>query len=322
MRLLKLAVPIAAIAAAIFILYTKLISPEPTDSSTVANTDSASSSANSTSLAESSLDTQPIALSDQSDAGSTNEQNSSATALTDQAQTAYPDLFGYEVGVEDISEEAYIELVERLRNDPVLLTDLLNELRAETDPERLKRLAIMLGATGSAEVLPVAEELVYSSSEVGRKTGLDLLSRVAPQNPAAYDSTMDVLARPQNAGSEVRTTAISQIMPLANHESAAVRRHSVSMLVRLTNDETLSPVLYSALSDSDASVRKAATYAYAQYPYQTSEAVERLVEIIEDPSEDKGVRKGAITAVSNMSPDDSTKERIKAAKIQMRQARQ
>lgn len=340
-KILPFAAVLAAIGAAFFILDTTYFAGSKTEAGPEADpvVDSEASAPvldNAEPLAPG-AENSVSSLSPDTDKSTVVKEPGPTTATSAQtAPTDYPDLAGYEVGVTDISEEAFLELVKRLRNDPELLGQVLNELRAETDPARIKRLTIMLGATGSADVLPVAEELVYSSSLDSRETGLDLLSRVAPQNPAAYDiansilgseadpdvlvSTMNVLARPKNAGPEARAAAISQIMPLANHDSAAVRRHSVGMLVRLTNDETLSPVLFNALSDTDASVRKAAVYAYARYPYQTSEAVQRLMDIIEDPAEERGIRRGAILAVTKMSPNEDTTEQIDAAKKQMREA--
>ena len=46
------------------------------------------------------------------------------------------------------------------------------------------------------------------------------------------------------------------------------------------------------------------------------------MEMIEDPSEERGIRQGAILAINNMSPDENTTERINAAKRQMRDALQ
>jgi len=322
MRLLKIAVPIAALVAAIFILYSTVFSGSDSGSGSIA--DHKGSPADVDKLIDTNLDTQnagtspkikldntppekPVLLNGE-DISNAIGSDAIGSDSTVNSQPDYPALMGYEVGLTDLSDEEYLALVDRLRNDPALLADVLNELRAETDPARLKRLTTMLGATGSADVLPVAEELVYSSSPDSRKIGLDLLSRVAPQNPAAYDiansilgseadpkvlvSTMNVLARPANAGPEARATAISQAMPLANHESAAVRSHSVGV------------------------------YAYADYPFQTREAVERLMEIAEDTAEKRGVRRGAIFALSKMSPDEITTERLNAAKKQMREARQ
>jgi len=348
MRLLKIALPIAVLVAAIFVLYAKFFQGSEKDATpveseasaavqnkTVRNELNAETAGGSPAPTIDSDDNNPsVSLVSPSIGAPKPKSEINSTASTPTPRPDYPALAGYEVGVGNISEEERMELIDRLRNDPVLLAEVLDELRAETDPSRLKQLTILLGATGSPDVLPVAEELVYSSSSIARKTGLDLLSRVAPQNPAAYDiansilsseadpdvlvSTMNVLALPKNAGPDARATAISQIIPLANHESAAVRRHSVSILVRLTNNETLSPVLFNALSDPDTSVREAAAFAYARYPFQTSEAVERLLDIVEDPSEDRSVRQGALLALSNMSPDEEMRERIEAAKKQMR----
>ncbi len=246
----------------------------------------------------------------------------------------YEPLSAYDVARENLSDEEYSSLVERLRNDPVLMDGLLNELRSETDADRVKRLVSILGSTGSSAVLPVAEELVYSSDDGTRKSGLDLLSRVAPLNAEAYDvannilgseadpsilvSTMNVLAVPESVTPETRQSAVAQIIPLAEHDEPAVRRQSVSILVRLTNDDSLSPVLYGALSDEDPSVRQAAVYAYAQYPFQSPEAVERLFEIAEDTNEPKGNRRAAITTLNSMQPDEQVKNRIAAAQKTIR----
>ena len=337
---------IAALVAAVYIGYTKFKpSPAPvadatstsTESSAlnesheaVANVQPADTDKSVESVIADSLTDPAVAFNE-----STEQAQSSNAAVQAPAQN-FPELYGYEIGHNSLSDEDMLALIRRLRNDPVLLSDLLNELRAETDPARLKRLAALLGDSGHADVLPVAEELIYSSNPDTREAGLDLLSRVAPKNPEAYDianailgseadadvlvSTMNVLALPRNATPESRATSITQVMPLANHESAAVRRHSVSILVRLTNDQSLSPVLSNALHDPDPAVREAAVYAYATYPYQTAEAVQRLVDLVADPNEERGVRNGAILALNNMSPDEATQAVISTAKKQMRDA--
>ncbi len=332
--------------AAIFVVYSKL-KPTP---KTVDNATSMSTASNALSESQQEVvDVQPAdatqtvepvgseSTMDQPDALSKSvERTDNSQAVAQTPAQNFPELYGYEIGHNSLNDEEMLALIKRLRNDPALLADLLNELRSETDPARLKRLTALLGDSGNAEVLPVAEELIYSSNPDTRQAGLDLLSRVAPKNPEAYDianailgseadadvlvSTMNVLALPRNATPESRATSITQVMPLANHESAAVRRHSVSILVRLTNDQTLSPILSNALYDPDSSVREAAVYAYASYPYQTAEAVQRLVDLVADPNEERGVRNGAILALNNMSPDEATKAVISTAKKQMRDA--
>lgn len=359
MRYLKLILPIVALVAAIVIFFIQF-SPTPTGSDkNTARTDStqseqSSQSADLDSTEQSLTKSGSVTLganSSSSDFGvvpepssesaelnnEPSENNSTPTAAnTAQPNTDYPETYGYEIANENISDEEFNALVLRLAQDPFLLNELLNELRSETDPARIKRLTALLGQTGSAEVMAVGEELAYSSVPATQKAGLDLLSRVASNNPEAYDiavsilssasepavlvSTMNVLASPINASAETKSNAITQIMPLAEHESEAVRRHSVSLLPRLTKDEALTPILYNALADSSAKVRSAATFAIASLPDQSPEVIERLLGIAENTDEADGIRRGAIHALQKKSPSAETNARISKAKIQMREA--
>lgn len=344
MRSLKTVLFCVAVLAAVFIVYSRFFSTPDTQSVPAVATESVDTEspaepvpeeAKTLTATQTSTDNVPADLQANPTASSVDDLDANtATTAAPQPNTDYPELYGYEVGVDEISEEDFHALVDRLKNDPYLMDELLNELRVESDPLRLRRLSALLGETGSADVLPVIEELVYSSALDTRKAALEVLSRVAPKNAQAYDivnnilgseadpevlvSTMDVLARPVTASSEVKAISISQILPLAEHESVSVRRHSISILPRLTNDETLGPVLYNALLDTDASVRKAATFAFGSYPFQPPEAVERLLELAEDANEDKGVRRGAIYALETMAPNEEVVARIREAKMQMR----
>jgi len=261
----------------------------------------------------------------------------SDTASNNAQINNYPPLNSYDVAQTDLSDEELSDLIQRLKNDPELLANLLNEYRAETDPARFKRLTYILGRTGMSEVLPVAEELVYSGDIKSRTAGLDILNQIAPTNPAAYDiahsilgsesdpevlvATMNVFANPTGASPEVRSNLVTQVTSLADHDSSSVRRYSVQILTRLTNDPSISPILTNALYDQESKVREAAVYAYADHPYQTEEVIGRLLEIVEDESEVSGVRRGAIHALSKTSPDELMQQRIDDAKRQMRAAK-
>jgi len=254
--------------------------------------------------------------------------------LNTQLSLNYPPLAAYDIGNEPVSDEELINLVNRLNNDPALMAELISELRAETNPERLKRLVYILGATANSAVLPVATELIYSGVPSSRDAGLTLLSRLAPNNPEALSiasnllvsetepdvliATMNVMAQPANASPELRESLVTQITPLSNHEVTNVRSISVSILSRLTDDPSASPVFYNALLDAEAHVRRAAAYAYANFPYHTSEASQKLLDMAEDPYEDAEVRGGAIFALKNNSPDELTLSRLEEASLAMR----
>jgi len=258
-----------------------------------------------------------------------------ANTPNNQLSSSYPPLAAYEIGNEPITDDALIELVNRLNNDPALLADLINDLRAETDPERLQRLVYILGSTANSAVLPAATEMIYSGITSSRDMGLDLLSRVASNNPEAYEvassllvsetepsvivATLNVMAKPGMATPEVRESMITQIMPLSTHESTAVRGFSVATLARLSNDPDMAPVFFNALYDSEPAVRSSGVYAFSSFPYHTAEASQKLLDMVEDESEHMEVRRGAMLALSNNSPDELTRSRVDAVELKMRQ---
>lgn len=248
--------------------------------------------------------------------------------------SSYPPLAAYEIGNEPLTDDGLIELVNRLNNDPELLADLISDLRAESDPARMKRLVIILGATGNSAVLPAAEEMVYSGIPDSRTDGLDLLNRLAPSNPEAMTiassllvsetepdvlvATMNVMAQPSNASPELRESLVTQLKPLSGHESAKVRSLSVNILSRLSEHPDLSPVFYNALLDAESSVRSSAVFAFAKFPYHTVETSQKLLDMAEDQSEDAEIRRGAIFALSKNSPDEQTAARLDEIKLEIR----
>lgn len=245
----------------------------------------------------------------------------------------YPPLNAYDIAQAPVDDETVESLVFRLRNDKQLLNDLINEYRAETDPKRLNRLIMILGLTATPETLTLAEEMIYSGIDASRDAGLGLLSRIAPNNPAAFDiaanllssetqpdvlvATMNVLAIPKNADDNQLALFEAQISQMVNHESVAVRRQSISILSRISNDSNLDPILVNALDDNDASVREAAAFAYAEFPYENPLAIDRLMRIVEDQNESKGLRRGAAYALRNKSLDEALLARVSAALQQM-----
>jgi len=160
MRSLKIAATIAALVAAIFIFYTQFAPNPASESVTEPGAQSDAAALPEASDNGTSVDAQAVE-SDSSDAQTTQadsaaednaeQQNSANTSNPSDVSLApnpnYPELFAHEVGLVDISEDEYLALIDRLKNDPYLLNEVLNELRIESDPARLKRLAALLGET-------------------------------------------------------------------------------------------------------------------------------------------------------------------------------
>lgn len=319
---------VAAILVYQILINNKHLDQAPATAQQTPDTTSADASANNTSSPK--IETklaEPLELN--------NADSAQADIASNQLSSNFPPLAAYEIGNEPITDETLAELVNRLNNDPALMAELINSLRGETDPERLKRLVYILGATGNSAVLPAAEDLIYSGVISSRDAGLDLLSRIASTNPEAYAvasnllisetepkvliATMNVMAQPGDATPELTASLVTQITPLTTHESAAVRGFSVTTLARLSNDPSMASVFNNALYDDEPGVRSSGVYALASFPYHSAEASQKLLDMVEDESETSAVRRGAMLALSNNSPDELTKSRIDAAELKMRQ---
>jgi uncharacterized protein (UPF0147 family) len=279
------------------------------------------------------LESKPFELAETETQITSGTATESTPSVDNTPAVEYPPLNAYDIAQAPVDDATVESLVFRLRNDKQLLIDLINEYRAETDPKRLNRLTMILGLTATQETLTLAEEMIYSGIDESRDAGLGLLSRIAPNNPAAFDvaanllssetqpdvlvATMNVLAIPKNADDNQLALFEAQISQMVNHESVAVRRQSISILSRISNDSNLDPILVNALDDNDASVREAAAFAYAEFPYENPQAIDRLMRIVEDQNESKGLRRGAAYALKNKGLDDASLARVNAALQQM-----
>lgn len=236
------------------------------------------------------------------------------------------------LGREPLSDDDFERLAARLARDPALLQALVDEARSETDPVRLERLLRLLGDVDDPAVAALAAELVYSGDATSRELGLDLLKRVRPGDADAQAvvsgllstetegrvlvPALTALARPGNTPPSGRAALAGQVALLTEHADPAVRRTSVDILSRWSDDGTWTPQLVSALSDTDAGVRRAAAFAFVGYPDESEPVRRGLFDVADDASADEGTRRGALLALTRMALGDD--ERARADTIERR----
>jgi len=129
------------------------------------------------------------------------------------------------------SDEDFDALVGRLRADPALLRQLIDEFRQEQDPQRRDRLMKLLGYAGGADVTLLASELVYSGDEQSRELGLQMLQRAQPGSAEVQQIASELLAT--EIEPDVLRVRESAAYALVEHENdtALVR----SSLLQLAN---------------------------------------------------------------------------------------
>ena len=280
------------------------------------------------------------------DAGNTVQGNSVGATATDQQQNklvandgsstapeVWPEVDIYNLGRSGISDADFKSLTERLNADPEFLQAIINEFRLETDTARLRRLAQLLGDVNVPEVTALASELIFSGDPATRKVGLELLKYIQPGNSEAqalvsgllateYEAdvlvdTLTALAVPGTVDDETRVGMSEQVALLTAHPDASVRRSSIDILSRWTNDPAHTPIIVNGLQDEDRFVRQTSAYALVGHEDQSYEVIQSLMSVAADTNEVVRVRRGSILALKGMAIDDATRQRVAAIELQL-----
>ena len=253
------------------------------------------------------------------DLGGTEPSGSSAAA-------PLPAIDVREVGRSNLSDTEFESLVARLASDPELLAALIDEFRSETDPERRRRLALLLGDVRDPAVSVLAAELIYSGDPDSRALGLDLLGRIQPGNGDARDmisgllssesdgevlvGTLTAMAVPGAVEPGERRGLAEQVSLLTNHADPAVRRTSLDILSRWSDSPEHTPLLLGGLVDGDPIVRRTAAYALVGHEDASEDVMRDLFAVVENTSEVERTRRGAILALKGMPLDDERRRRL------------
>ena len=237
------------------------------------------------------------------------------------------------VALEPLSDEEINELRRLLRTDPALRLQLAEEFRYNTNPERAKQLAALLGLYNDPEIVQIAIELAYSGDPESQRAGLDLLSRLQPHNDAARDAainllssesdstmlvaTMNVLATPsRTATPEQQQLLADNLDNLSNHQDPKIRAHSIALMGRWDkNSDVSKAALTRGLTDTDPNVRSRATYAINNVQAPDENMINGLLAIAENATEKQTTRYAALDALSKMPLSGTAQRRYNAAKI-------
>ncbi len=237
------------------------------------------------------------------------------------------------VALEPLSDDEFHQLERLMRTDPDLRMDILEEFRYNTNPERAKQLAALLGEYNDPEIVQTASELAYSGDPQSQIAGLDLLARLQPGNPEARDvainllssesnssmlvATMNVLATPTGtATAGQRQLLTDNLSNLSLHRDANVRAHSIALMGRWDKNSATSKESFTrGLSDTDPAVRAGAAYALNNVQEPNEDMINGLLAIAENANEKKATRYAALNALGSMSLTSTAQRLYNAAKI-------
>lgn len=235
-----------------------------------------------------------------------------------------------QIGQAPMSDADFESVVARLKSDPALRRQLIDEFRQEQDPQRLALLARLLGEAGGAAITQLASELIFSGNETSRLLGLQLLRHVQPGNAQARDmasgllatevdpgvlmSTLTALAIPGTVDENSRAVLSDQVALLTSHDDAGVRGVSLDILSRWSTDGRDTPVLINGLLDPEPRVRESAAYALVDHEDQNGAVVESLFTVVRNVDELRATRSAAVMALNSFSLSQAQRDELQNLK--------
>lgn len=243
------------------------------------------------------------------------------------------------LGSTSIDDDDFARISNSLRSDPTLLPDILTEYRLNTDPERAKHLAALIAKLRDPRIVPVAAELAYSGDPQSQKNGLELLSRLQPNNDKAREiaigllasetspdmlvATMNVLATPASTASATQKQMIlDNISLLSTHSDENVRAHSMALMGRWAkNDPNVIDTLTYGLNDTSSHVRARAVSALSGTANPDQRVVSGLFSLLENTDELKTTRQTAMLALQRLTLSPALQTRFEQAQKSLRTRR-
>jgi len=233
------------------------------------------------------------------------------------------------LGHQPFTDAEFITLANRIRSDPELLQQLVDEFRQESEPGRRAALARLLGEVGGPAVTLTASELIYSGDDESRRIGLQLLQQIQPGNAEARDiastllatevepvllvDTLTTLAKPGEVDDNSRQILADQVAFLAEHQDENVRSISLNILSRWDNDGRYTQIIQDGLSDEAERVRESAAYALVGQDDADQNLIASLLAVAVDRNEEKSVRGGAVLALKGMSLSEYERQQVLGA---------
>ncbi len=236
----------------------------------------------------------------------------------------------YDVGRDNwLSDEQFEEMQAQLAANPELLQALLDQVRTETDPERLKRLTQLIGKLDDTLVTEAAREMLYSGNPDAQLAALDMLRQTQGGNSTARDVLVDVIgveqdprvlnvalnafATPGAISGAQRQGILDNVSNLATHYDANIRARSYSLLATYTDSAAMTPTILQGLNDPDPKVRGKVAHSLLGYNYPDDSVREELIRVAENSNEQKSTRQASLQALGRMSLTEEQRARLRLA---------
>lgn len=170
-------------------------------------------------------------------------------------------------GDDDLGEQ-----VQRAKDDPAQLRNLMARYAAETETDRRGALLAILGSIGGDEVMRFAIQQASSAEPSARRAGLELLATFPLDKTAVRDLVTAQLSRETDPGMQAQLVQMLQPVALPREDSEQarqllrrladggqpeVRAASIRQLAQWGGGADADQTMQQALLDSDPTIRQA-----------------------------------------------------------------
>ena len=234
------------------------------------------------------------------------------------------------VAVGTLSDGDFNNLVADLALDPTLLPKLLDEYRANTDPDRARRMAQVLKSRQDPRITALGQEMVYSGDPQSQQAGFALLAGQQGNDPQALEtvvemieieanpevlrSAMGALSVPGKTQDEQQERVLDQFSTKSQHDDPMVRRLSLSLMSRWEGDRDMNDHYIAGLADADERVRTGALFSLKASDYRSEAAKQALIDVAQDTSAGRLLRLNAVSALKRY---DLSEQELAAFKEQI-----
>ena len=210
-------------------------------------------------------------------------------------------------------------------NDPALRQQLMARYTSEADPNARSRLASLLIATATPDIVRFASGMLGQRDAAQRQQGLEILASVQLQQPEARQAllgALDTETDPNTLGMVVQSLVpgdkrspeetqamMDKLTQMARRSEPQVRSAALSTMAQWGGPASESNIVQ-ALADSDESVVESAIDALGQLGARGNPANDALLNLAERADVAPALRQQAVSALNRVNLDTARYERL------------
>ncbi|MDO9194316.1 MAG: HEAT repeat domain-containing protein, partial [Undibacterium sp.] len=241
-------------------------------------------------------------------------------------------------------EDAREKLRKLIREQPLILHQLIGRYDKETNVNARQLIVSLLSSVEKPEVLAFSKRLATSADMAQRQDGLGMMQNLSvdlpelhpillqtmanEKTPALILLTLGALKPPapaaENSSKEARAAdvaqqaaIVTQLQNLSKNIDPEIRLQSVLQLAQWDKADSSAQYWAQALADSSSQVRQAAVTGIAQSGTQSDKVKTALISMANNPNEAPDTRGNALQVLERFKMNEDEAEKLRQLRAQV-----